>query len=141
EQLKYQVHAVTNVCQASHAALKSSGKACIVNVLSQVVANQPPARMASYVTAKYALFGLSKALAIEWADDHIRVNMVSPGLTQTDMTQHYHERIFKMEASKVPLRRITQATDVAAATAFLLSEEASFLTGVNLFVTGGQTML
>jgi NAD(P)-dependent dehydrogenase (short-subunit alcohol dehydrogenase family) len=96
--------------------------------------------MAPYVTAKHALLGFSKALAAEWAEDHIRVNMVSPGLSQTELTQHYHDRIFKLEASRTPLKRIAQPTDIANAVAFLLSEEASFLTGANLFVTGGQVM-
>lgn len=96
--------------------------------------------MSDYVSAKYALLGLSKALAVEWASDQIRVNAVSPGMIQTDLTQHYHDRIFKMEASRTPLKRIAQPSDVANSVAFLLSKDSSFLTGVNLFVTGGQVM-
>ena len=139
-QLEYQVKAVMNICQAAYPILKREGGGAIVNLLSQVVDGPPPGRMATYVTAKYALHGLSKALAIEWAEDHIRVNTVSPGLVQTDLTQHVHERIIKMEASRTPLKRIAQPSDVARAVAFLLSEEATFLTGVNLSVTGGQVM-
>ena len=97
--------------------------------------------MADYVSAKNALMGLSKAMAAEWAEDMIRVNMVSPGLTRTEMTEHYHERVFKMEAARTPLKRIATPDDVASAVAYLVGEEASFLTGVNLFVTGGQIML
>jgi len=97
--------------------------------------------MADYVSAKYALYGLSKALAAEWAADNIRVNMVSPGLMQTDLTQHYPERLFKLEANRIPLMRITRPDDVAGVVAYLLSDEASFLTGTNLFVTGGQGMV
>lgn len=92
-------------------------------------------RMADYATAKYALLGPSKVLAIEWADDHIRVNMISPGLVQTELTQHYHDKVFKMEDARTPLKSL--ATPVA----FLVSDEASYLTGVNPFVTGGQVML
>jgi 3-oxoacyl-[acyl-carrier protein] reductase len=139
-QLEYQVKGVMNICQAAYPSLKRVGGGAIVNLLSQVVHGQPPARMASYVTAKYALQGLSKALAIEWAEDQIRVNTVSPGLVQTDLTQHIHERIFKMEGNRTPLKRIAQPGDVARAVAFLLSEEAAFLTGVDLSVTGGQVM-
>ncbi len=139
-QLEYQVKAVMNVCQVAYPILKTEGGGAIVNILSQVVDGAPPGRMASYVTAKYALHGLSKALAIEWAEDHIRVNMVSPGLVQTDLTQHIPERIIKMEASRTPLKRIAQPSDVARAVAFLLSEEATFLTGVNISLTGGQVM-
>ena len=141
EHLDYQLKAVVETCQASYPLMKAAGAGAIVNVLSQVTADHPPSRMADYVSAKYALLGLSKALAVEWAEDQIRVNMVSPGMTQTDLTQHYHDRIFKMEASRTPLKRIAQPADVANAVAFLLSKEAAFLTGVNLFVTGGQVMI
>jgi 3-oxoacyl-[acyl-carrier protein] reductase len=140
EQMDYQLKATVQMCQAVHPQLKACGGGAIVNILSQVTADQPPSRMADYVSAKYALLGFSKALAVEWAEDHIRVNMVSPGLTQTDLTQHYHDRIFKMEASRTPLKRIAQPADIANTVSFLLSPDAAFLTGVNLFVTGGQVM-
>lgn len=138
--LDYQVKAVMHLCRGVHAAMKASGGGAIVNVLSQVVNGAPPPKMAPYVTAKYALMGLSKALAAEWAGDGIRVNMVSPGMVQTELTEHYHERVFKMEAARTPLGRLATPNDVAAAVLFLASEEARFLTGVNLSVTGGQVM-
>jgi 3-oxoacyl-[acyl-carrier protein] reductase len=67
--------------------------------------------------------------------------MVSPGLTRTDLTEFHHERVFKMEAARTPLRRLATVQDIARAVDYLASEESSFLTGVNLFVTGGQVML
>ena len=140
EHLDYQLKAVVQMCQGVYPRMKAAGGGAIVNILSQVTAAQPPPGMADYVSAKYALLGLSKALAVEWASDQIRVNMVSPGMIQTDLTQHYHDRIFKMEASRTPLKRIAQPADVANSVAFLLSKDSSFLTGVNLFVTGGQVM-
>ena len=138
---EYQVKAVAELCQAVYPGMKAAGGGAIVNVLSQVTGGQPPAKMADYVAAKYALAGLSRALAAEWADERIRVNMVSPGLIQTDLTQHYHERTFKMEAARTPLKRLATPRDVAQAVAYLAGDEAGFLTGVNLFVTGGQVML
>jgi 3-oxoacyl-[acyl-carrier protein] reductase len=140
DHLDYQLKAVVQMCQGVYPRMKAAGGGAIVNILSQVTADQPPAGMSDYVSAKYALLGLSKALAVEWASDQIRVNMVSPGMTQTDLTQHYHDRIFKMEASRTPLKRLAQPADVANSVAFLLSKDSSFLTGVNLFVTGGQVM-
>jgi 3-oxoacyl-[acyl-carrier protein] reductase len=139
--LDLQVHAALDVARAAHPFMKSAGGGSIVNIASQVTADAPPARMADYVTAKYALVGLSKALAVEWADDNIRVNLVSPGLLQTELTQHYHDCVFKMEAARTPLKRLATPEDVASAAAFLLGEEAGFVTGVNLSVTGGQVML
>lgn len=138
--LDYQLKAVVQVCQAVYPSLKAAGGGAIVNVLSQVTAGVPPALMTDYVAAKYALHGLSKALAVEWAADGIRVNTVSPGLTRTELTEHYHERVFKMETARVPLRRLASLEDVANTVAFLLSDEAAFLTGVNVPVSGGQVM-
>src|SRR5258705_4113503 len=140
EHLDFQLRAVVNLCQNVYPTMKAHGGGAIVNILSQVVSGQPPRQMADYVAAKYALFGLSKALAIEWAADQIRVNMVSPGLTQTDLTQHHQERVFKMEASRTPLSRIAEPSDIANAVAFLLSKEPSFLTGVNVPIAVGQLM-
>ena len=137
--LDSQLKGVLNVAQAVYPMMKVGGGA-MVNVLSQVTEGVPPARMADYVSAKYALLGLSKALAVEWAAHNIRVNMVSPSLLETDLTQHYNERVFKLEASRTPLKRLAKPADVAAAVAHLLSDEAAFLTGVNLFVCGGQVM-
>ena len=139
--LDYQVRAVLQVCQAAFPGMKRHGGGAIVNLASQVVAGVPPTQMADYVTAKHALLGLSKALAAEWATDNVRVNVVSPGLTRTDLTQFHHERVFKGEALRTPLKRIATLDDIAQAVAYLAGESGSFLTGTNLFVTGGQVML
>src|SRR5262249_8522366 len=139
--LDSQLKGTMHVAQAAYPAMKAGGGGTIVNILSQVTGGTPPARMSDYVSAKYAVCGLSKALAAEWAADNIRVNIVSPGLIQTDLTQHYPERVFKLEANRTPLMRIAEPADVAGAVAYLLSDEASFLTGINLFVTGGQVMI
>ncbi|WP_394756023.1 SDR family oxidoreductase [Rhodoferax sp.] len=138
--MAYQVKAVLQLCQAVYPAMKAAGGGSIVNILSQVTIGVPATGMADYVCAKYALMGLSKAMAAEWAEAQIRVNMVSPGLTRTELTEHYQERVFKMEAARTPLKRIATPADVAQAVAYLVAEQASFLTGVNLLVAGGQVM-
>ncbi len=138
--MAYQVKAVLQLCQAVYPAMKAAGGGAVVNILSQVTTGVPATGMADYVCAKYALLGLSKAMAAEWADAHIRVNMVSPGLTRTELTEHLQERVFKMEAARNPLKRIATPSDVAHAVAYLVADEASFLTGVNLLVAGGQVM-
>ncbi len=139
--LDYQVRAALQLAQALYPHMKSAGGGSIVNIASQVVTGVPPTQMADYVTAKHALEGLSKALAAEWAPDGVRVNVVSPGLTRTDLTVFHPERVFKGEALRTPMRRIATPEDVARAVAYLASEEGAFVTGANLFVTGGQVML
>lgn len=141
DHLDYQVKAVFNVCQSIHPYFRRAGGGAIVNLLSQVTAGPPPVHFADYVAAKHALLGLSRALAAEWAGDGVRVNTVSPGLTQTELTQFQHERVFRAEAARTPLRRLATPQDIAQAVAYLAGDESRFLTGVNLFVTGGQVML
>ena len=139
--LEYQVKAVLGLCQAVYPAMKRRGGGSIVNLCSQVVTGVPPPQMADYVTAKHALEGLSKALASEWAGDGVRVNVVSPALTRTDLTVFHHERVFRAEALRTPLRRLAEPEDVAKAVGYLAGDDAAFLTGTNVFVTGGQVML
>jgi 3-oxoacyl-[acyl-carrier protein] reductase len=140
-QMDYQLKAVINLCQALYPAMRELATGTIVNLASQVVAGTPPGLIADYVAAKHALVGLSKALAAEWASDGIRVNIVSPGLTRTELTQFHQERVFKMEAARTPLHRLATVEDIAQAVAYLATDDSSFLTGTNLFVTGGQVML
>jgi 3-oxoacyl-[acyl-carrier protein] reductase len=139
--LAYQAKAVLQLCQAVRPGMLDAGGGAIINIASQVTTDVPPTNAADYITAKYALLGLSRALASEWATDNIRVNLVSPSLVRTELTQNYQERVFKLEAARTPLRRLATPHDVAAAVAWLASDEAAFLTGVNVPVTGGQTML
>lgn len=141
DHLAYQLKAVLNTCQSVHPLMKAAGGGAIVNLLSQVVGGVPATGIADYVSAKSGLMGLSKAMAAEWAEDGVRVNMVSPGLTRTEMTEHYHERIFRMEAARTPLKRIATPADVANSVAYLASEDSAFVTGVNVYVTGGQSMV
>lgn len=133
------VRASLTLCQASYAMLKDR-RGAIVNIISQVVEGTPPHGMLDYVIGKYGLLGLTRALAAEWAGDGIRVNGVSPSLIETDMTSHFKELVFKLEANRTPLRRLAAPEDVAAAVSYLGSTEAAFLTGFVLPVTGGQVM-
>lgn len=135
-----QVKAVLGLSQRLYPLMQDNGGGSIVNILSQVVHNTPPSEMAHYVTAKYALMGLSKAMASEWARKKIRVNCVSPGLARTSLTQHYQDKIFKMEALKTPLGRLVETDDIANTVSFLISENSAFMTGNNLFLTGGSDM-
>ncbi len=135
-----QVKGVLRLSQKLHPLMCLHGKGSIVSILSQVVNNTPPSGMAHYVTAKYALLGLSKALAAEWAKDNIRVNMVSPGLARTELTQHYNEKIFRMEEIKTPLGRLVDVEDIAESVAYLLGENSNFISGANIYLTGGQDM-
>jgi NAD(P)-dependent dehydrogenase (short-subunit alcohol dehydrogenase family) len=97
--------------------------------------------MSAYVIAKSAALGLMKALAVELAPSGMTVNMISPGLTMTDLTRDYSPRVQMAEAQRNPVRRLALAADAAHLARFLMSDEASFINGAHLPVTGGAPMI
>jgi 3-oxoacyl-[acyl-carrier protein] reductase len=111
----------------------------IVNVTS-VVGQAGNAGQANYAASKAGLIGLTKALALEVASRNITVNAVAPGLIDTDMTRALADGTHEEWTSRIPLRRLGTPDDVAAAVAFLVSDEAAYITGHVLAVNGGMYM-
>ena len=112
----------------------------IVFILSTVTIGIPPSDKSAYVTAKYALLGLARSLAVELANRKIRVNSVSPGFTPTPLTAYVDERIQDLIRNSVPLQRLCSPEDVAWAVTYLVSPHSSYVTGVNLPLSGGTVM-
>jgi 3-oxoacyl-[acyl-carrier protein] reductase len=108
--------------------------------ISSVVGQSGNAGQANYAASKAGLIGFSKALAREVASRHITVNVVAPGLIETDMTKAITEQAQVDWASQIPLARLGTPGDVAAAVCFLASDEASYITGQVLAVNGGMYM-
>lgn len=119
--------------------MEAVGYGKIIHVSAQMV-EAPIGNQLPFITAKAALQGLSQALAIELAGQGIRVNLVAPGLTDTEQLSEVPERIRLMAAARVPLRRLGRAEDVAGAVAFLASPQSDYLTGETIRVNGGQVM-
>ena len=111
----------------------------IVNI-SSVVGQTGNAGQANYAASKAGLIGFSKALARELASRNITVNVVAPGLVETDMTRVMAEKAQGDWAAQIPLGRIGTPDDIAAAVCFLASDEASYITGHVLAVNGGMYM-
>jgi 3-oxoacyl-[acyl-carrier protein] reductase len=92
------------------------------------------------VIAKSALKALTLSLAAEVGPRGVRVNMISPGMTETEFISSTSERLRKVEAMQTPLRRLGAAEDIANAVVFLCSEGGAYLTGADIPVCGGSRM-
>jgi 3-oxoacyl-[acyl-carrier protein] reductase len=108
--------------------------------ISSVVGQSGNAGQANYAASKAGLIGFCKAVAREVASRNITVNVVAPGLIETDMTRALTEQTQVDWAAQIPLGRPGTAGDVAAAVCFLASDEASYITGQVLAVNGGMYM-
>jgi 3-oxoacyl-[acyl-carrier protein] reductase len=109
--------------------------------ISSVVGATGNAGQANYAAAKAGLVGMSKALAQEVASRGITVNVVAPGFIETPMTDVLSEAQRAKLVEAIPLGRMGQPADVAAAVAYLASEEASWVTGATIHVNGGMAMI
>jgi 3-oxoacyl-[acyl-carrier protein] reductase len=136
----------TNLTQAfrlARAALKGMMRrrfGRIVNITSIVGVTGNPGQ-ANYAAAKAGLIGMSKALAQEVASRGITVNCVAPGFIESPMTDALAEAQRAALLERVPVGRLGQGAEVAAAVAFLASDEAAYVTGQTLHVNGGMAMI
>jgi 3-oxoacyl-[acyl-carrier protein] reductase len=108
--------------------------------ISSVVGQMGNAGQANYAASKAGLIGFAKALAREVASRAITVNVVAPGLIETDMTRALNEKAQIDWAAQIPLGRLGSVDDVAAAVCYLASDEAAYITGHVLAVNGGMYM-
>jgi 3-oxoacyl-[acyl-carrier protein] reductase len=108
--------------------------------ISSVVGQSGNAGQANYAASKAGLIGFAKAVALEVGSRGITVNVVAPGLTDTDMTRAITESARVEWAAKIPLRRLGTPDDVAWAVCFLASDEAAYITGQVIAVNGGMYM-
>jgi 3-oxoacyl-[acyl-carrier protein] reductase len=125
-------------CKAVMPHLIQQGWGRIVNMSSRAYFGNPT--QANYSAAKAGLLGLTKALALEQGRYNITVNAVAPGFMETEMVKALatYEIIKERAIAANPIKRAGRPSDIADAVAFLVSENASFITGETLHVTGGR---
>jgi 3-oxoacyl-[acyl-carrier protein] reductase len=131
--------AVFRLARAVLRGMMKARRGRIISVGSVVGARGNPGQ-ANYCAAKAGLVGFSKALAREIGSRNITVNVVAPGFIETDMTRALAEPTRKALLEQVPLERLGQPADIAAAVAFLASRDADYITGETLHVNGGLHM-
>ncbi len=133
-------------CKQSIPALIESGGGAIVNMASSMAGWDATEQGAAYMASKEAVVGLTRSLALQLGGHGIRVNAICPGVIQTPMgraaglTDAEIAARYRRFAQRIPLRRVGQPEDVAAAVAFLASDDARHITGSTLLIDGGQTL-
>ncbi|MFT5174084.1 MAG: 3-oxoacyl-[acyl-carrier protein] reductase [Gammaproteobacteria bacterium] len=130
---------IYRVCKAAARPMMKARYGRIVNVGS-VVGSMGNAGQANYAAAKAGMLGFTRALARELGGRGITVNAVAPGFINTDMTSALSDAQQQVLLGQIPLKRLGEADDIAAAVVFLCSNKASYITGETLHINGGLYM-
>jgi len=137
--LRVNLNGAFHLSQFALKAMMSQRFGRIVNVASVVGLMGNPGQ-ANYVASKAGLIGLTKVIARELASRNITCNAVAPGFIVSAMTDKLNEKQVEQMKAAIPMRRMGEPDDVARAVAFLLSEDAAYITGQVLSVNGGMYM-
>lgn len=128
-------------CQAFLPQMAKIRKGRIVFLLTSAILGAPPKNTADYIIVKSALQGLAKSLAVEYADKGITVNCVAPSMVETKFLTETADLVVEMAARNNPMKRNATPEDVSPAIEFLLSDDASYITGITLPITGGSVIV
>ena len=137
-ELQISLCSLVKVTQAFLPFMKKRRSGKIVVMLTICTQGVPPKFLAPYVTVKYAMLGLVKALAADYADKGIQVNGVSPEMIETKFLSDIPDFVKEQSISNHPMKRILQVGDVIPTFEYLLSEAADCVTGQNICITGGR---
>ncbi len=140
QQLDVQVKGAFLMTQACIPGMGTRRWGRVVNITSQVLDSSPSLGWTGYAMAKGALAVFSKYMAAELGPQGITVNCVSPGMCETTLIGDISEKSQLMIARQTPMRRLAKPIDVAAAVAYLVSDDANFVTGHTIAVNGGMSM-
>jgi acetoacetyl-CoA reductase len=137
--LRINLDGVFNVTRPLLGGMLERGWGRIINI-SSINGQKGQIGQTNYAAAKAGMHGFTKSLALEVARKGITVNTVSPGYIATEMVMAVREDIRQQIVAQIPVGRLGQPEEIAAAVAYLASDEAGFVTGSNLSINGGQHM-
>ncbi len=138
--LNVQVMSAVKICKAILPRMAKAKYGRVLFIQTSYTIGAPPKNTAAYVMAKSAIGGLVKSLAVEYARFGVTVNCVAPSMMETRFLTDTPDLVVQASAADNPMGRNARVEDVVPAMAFLLSEEARFITGVTLPVTGGSAI-
>ena len=127
------------MCRAVTSIMRKQNSGRIVNISSRSWLGN--FGQSNYSASKGGLVSLTRTLALELARNNITVNAIAPGLIDTPMTRNLDPEIFKKLENTIPMKKAGHPEDIANLVGFLASDEASYITGHNLVVDGGWTIL
>jgi NAD(P)-dependent dehydrogenase (short-subunit alcohol dehydrogenase family) len=134
--LTVNVVAAARLCRAEIPVMAEAGHGSIVNISSKA-AQRAPRRLAAYIASKGALEALTRSIAVDYADQGIRCNTLSPGYVLNDRRDANLSDERRQQLEGMILTRLTEAHDIASAALYLASKEAEVVTGIMLPVDGG----
>lgn len=137
--INVQLGSVYKISQNFIPEMSKNKKGKLVFVLSSYTVITPKF-MTPYTTIKYALLGLMKSLATEYADKNININAVSPSMIETKFLEDTPRLVIEQSAIENPMKRNACVCDIVPLISFLLSEEADYITGQNIVISGGSVI-
>lgn len=140
QDMEIQIHSSISILQHILPLMAKKKYGRIVFLLSSCTLGTPPKFMTSYTVSKYALLGLMKSLATEYAGKGITINAISPNMIQTRFLENLDERTVEMIADNSILKRHIKIEEVVRTIHFLLSDYTECISGVNFNLTGGEKM-
>jgi 3-oxoacyl-[acyl-carrier protein] reductase len=138
--MEIQVHSLVELFRIFLPEMSKRKYGKIVLTLSSIIYNTPPKYLTHYLIVKYALLGLMKGAAVEYAEKGININAISPGMIETKFLENIDTRIPEINAEKSLIKRNIRIEDVVSGIEFLLSDLSNAMHGVNLNLSAGEYM-
>ncbi|MBD5496855.1 MAG: SDR family oxidoreductase [Lachnospiraceae bacterium] len=136
--MEIQVHSLGEIGKYFLPKMGKRGKGKVAVMLTACTVGMPPKFMSQYVLVKYALLGLMKSMAVEFAEKGVNVNGISPNMMETKFLDNIDGKIIEMNREASTMKRNVRVEEVLPAIHLLLSEGSDYMNGVNLNLTGGD---